>query len=75
MTNPIKKQEWWQQHGIRFLGGESGSHIPTHEDFGKFGYDSGYYQGVEDTRKLIAEFVQTFLIVNPASVTEPQNDE
>ena len=74
MTNPIKKQQWWQKNGIRFLGGESGSHIPTHEDFGKYGYDSGYEQGVEDTRKLISEFVQTFIVANSTEATEPKQD-
>jgi hypothetical protein len=74
MTNPIKKQQWWQQHGIRFLGGESGSHIPTHEDFGKFGFDCGYEQGVEDSRKAIADFVQTFITSTQSESGEPTQD-
>ena len=75
MTNRTKKQEWWQRDGIRFLGGESGSHIPTHKDFGLFGYDSGYDQGFEDARKLFIEFLQTVIVAEPAIQTQPGEDE
>lgn len=75
MTNKTKKQEWWQRDGIRFLGGESGSHIPTHKDFGLYGYDSGYQQGFEDFRKIAMEFLQSVIVAEPAITTPPSDDE
>jgi hypothetical protein len=75
MTNRTKKQEWWQRDGIRFLGGESGSHIPTTQDFALFGYDSGYDQGFEDARKLFIEFMQSVIVAEPAVTSQPKEDE
>jgi hypothetical protein len=75
MSNPIKKREWWEREGIRFLGGESGSHVPTHKDFGLFGYDSGYAQGFEDFRKIAVEFLSTMIQGDPKVPTEPTEDE
>ena len=76
MTNNIKKNEWWDKQGIRFLDGESGSHIPTTEDFARFGYDSGYQQGWEDFRIHIMDAMHSSIAIKQIpSDTKPQNDE
>ena len=57
---------WWQRQGIRFLGGESGQHIPTGKDYGLYGYDCGYRQCAEDHGIILTE---------QGIVTAPQEDE
>jgi hypothetical protein len=66
MSISQKKNTWWERFGMRFLGGESGQHIPTHKDFGLYGYDCGYRQCAED---------HGIILVEEGISTAPQDDE
>jgi hypothetical protein len=75
MTLKLKKQTWWERFGMRFLGGESGQHVPTHKDFGLYGYECGYIQGFEDAAAVAVETMKSLTPVIGGITDEPEEDE
>jgi hypothetical protein len=75
MTLKEKTQLWWDRSGMRFLGGESGQHIPSHRDFAVYGFQSGYLQGFEDACSKALELIKTAIPDGNGVATEPQEDE